>query len=110
MASIINSTIHIRMPLSKRMLIGAEIALVLITLFLLTVKEPEPAWGKYWMIRPLLAMTMAGAIGGFCNYVIINFRSQMGFTKSAAILLSVIVSILGLFVGFAFGLYGTVLN
>lgn len=110
MASIINSTIHIRMPLGKRMLIGAGIALVLITFFLSTINEPDPAWGEYWMIRPLLAMTVAGAIGGFANYVIINFRSLVGFTKSSAILLSVIVSVLGLFIGFAFGLYGTLWN
>lgn len=107
MASISTITLQIRLPLSKRMLLGAGIALVLITIFLFTVKEPDPAWGKYWMIRPLLVMTFAGAMGGLCNYVIMNFRSLIGLNKSKAILLSLTVFIVGLFLGFVLGLNGT---
>lgn len=99
-----------RLTLSKRMLIGATIALTLITLYLLTVREPDPAWGKYWMIRPYMVMTFAGAMGGLCNYVLINFRSLVGLNKTMAIVLSLLVFVIGLFMGFVLGLDGTLWN
>jgi hypothetical protein len=104
------TTQPVRLTLSKRMLIGAAIALTLITLYLLTVREPNPAWGKYWMVRPYLVMTFAGAMGGLCNYVIINFRSLVGLNKTMAIILSLLVFVVGLFMGFVVGLDGTLWN
>ncbi len=104
------TTYRIRLTLGKRMLLGVVIALTLLTLFLLTVKEPNPAWGKYWMVRPYLLMTFAGAMGGLCNYIIINFRSVVGLNKTKAIVLSFVVFVIGLFMGFVLGLDGTLWN
>lgn len=101
---------RLRLPLSRQMLIGASIGMTLILLYLLTVKEPDPEWGKYWMIKPILIVSFAGAMGGMCNYVIINFRSLLGLSKSKAVIASLFFCAIGLIIGFALGLNGTLWN
>ncbi|QDK77426.1 potassium transporter KefB [Spirosoma sp. KCTC 42546] len=91
----------------KRMVVGAGIGLVLISIFLLGVREPNPAWGTLWMIRPLLIVPLAGAVGGLCNYVILHFHNQIGVNKSIAVIVSVLVGSIGLWLGIVLGLAGT---
>ena len=93
--------------LGKRMLIGAGIGLLLISLFLSGINDPDPEWGKYWMIRPLIIVPLAGAMGGLCNYFLINYRSSAGLNKILATALSAIIFIIGLWLGFVLGLDGT---
>jgi hypothetical protein len=93
--------------LTKRMLIGAAIGLALISFFLFNAGEPNPEWGKYWRIRPLLFVPFAGAIGGLCNYLIIRFHKSFGVHKAIAITLSLIIFIIGLWLGTVLGLVGT---
>ncbi|MFZ6009251.1 MAG: hypothetical protein ACOYXT_02790, partial [Bacteroidota bacterium] len=64
--------------LAKRMIVGAGIGLTLITLFLLSADEPDPAWGKLWMIRPLIVVPFAGAMGGLCQHFILGFHNLAG--------------------------------
>ncbi len=40
--------------LVKPILVGAGIALLVISFFVFGVDEANPAWGKFWMIRPLI--------------------------------------------------------
>ncbi|SFC72070.1 potassium transporter KefB [Spirosoma endophyticum] len=101
--------IHPASP-GKRMAIGAGIGLILISLFLLSVREPNPGWGKLWMIRPLLIVPLAGAIGGLCTYFISHFQKQFGINKAIAIIVSVLVCLIGLWIGFVLGLDGTLWN
>lgn len=96
--------------LGKRMMVGAWIGLLLISLFLLTAGEPDPAWGKLWMIRPLIIVPFAGAMGGLCNYLIFQFSNQVGLTKIVAVIISIIVFIVGLWMGTVLGLDGTYWN
>ena len=96
--------------LGKRMLLGAGIGLLLISLFLLSAGEPNPAWGKLWMIQPLIIVPLAGAMGGLCNYFIVHFRNHIGINKTMATILSVIVFIIGLWLGIVLGLDGTMWN
>jgi hypothetical protein len=96
--------------LSKRIVVGAGIGLVLISFFLITAGEPNPAWGKLWRIRPLILVPFAGAIGGLCNYFIIRFHNQFGVNKAIAIIFSFIVFIIGLWLGTVLGLDGTYWN
>lgn len=96
--------------LGKRMLVGAGIGLLLISMFLISAGEPNPAWGKLWMIRPLIIVPLAGAMGGLCNYFIINFYNLVGLNKIIAMILSVIVFIVGLWLGIVLGLDGTMWN
>lgn len=92
--------------LGKRMAIGGAIALVLIVVFLYPT-EPDPLWGKFWMVRPLIIVSLAGATGGACNYFLVNFKS---LNKIAAYVLSFIVYVFGLWIGTVLGLNGTLWN
>lgn len=96
--------------LSKRMLIGASIGLLLISFFLITAGKPDPEWGKLWRIRPLIVVTFAGAMGGLCNYIIVRYHNQFGVHKVIAMILSFIVFIVGLWMGIVLGLDGTYWN
>jgi hypothetical protein len=96
--------------LGKRMLIGAWIGLLLISLFLLTAGEPDPEWGTLWRVRPLIVVTFAGAMGGLCNYLIMRFHNQFGVNRIIAMMLSGIVFIVGLWLGTVLGLDGTYWN
>lgn len=105
-----NSTSQLSASLSKRMLGGAAIGLLLITLFLFSADEPNLAWGTLWMIRPLVIVTLAGAMGGLSNYFIIVFHNRVGLNKTLAIILSVIIFIIGIWLGVVLGLDGTMWN
>lgn len=93
--------------LTMRMIVGGAIGLAVISLFVFGVDQPNPEWGKYWMIRPLIITPLAGAMGGLCNYLLINFRSVIGVNKTVAVILSVMVFIIGLWMGVVLGLDGT---
>jgi hypothetical protein len=92
--------------LAIRMLVGAGIGFCIISFFVFGF-EPNPAWGKYWMIRPLIITPLAGAVGGLCNYFIMSFHHQYGVNKIAAMIISVIIFLFGLWVGIILGLDGT---
>lgn len=102
-----NSPSQKQLSLATRMLIGGSIGLCLIALFILPIKDPNPAWGKFWMIRPFIMVTLAGAVGGACNYILLNFHSRFGINRIVAIILSAIVFIVGLWMGTVLGLVGT---
>ncbi|OUJ74063.1 potassium transporter KefB [Hymenobacter crusticola] len=93
--------------LGKRALQGAAIALVLIAVFLLNAGAPDPRWPKFWMIRPLLVVPAAGAVGGIFYYFMDYLRYQGGWKKAVAILASLLVYLVGLWVGTVLGLVGT---
>ena len=99
-----------QVSLVKRMLVGAGIGLLLISMFLISAGEPNPEWGKLWMIKPLIIVPLAGAMGGLCNYFIVHFHNLAGLNKTIAIILSVIVFIIGLWLGTILGLDGTYWN
>jgi hypothetical protein len=87
-------------------LIGAAIGLVAISFFVFGVDKPNPEWGKLWMIRPLIITPMAGAMGG-AFYYFMDYQSSRGFNRTIAVVLSLIVFIVGLWLGIVLGLAGT---
>lgn len=91
----------------KRALQGAGIAFVLIALLLLAAGEPNPAWPKFWMIRPLLIVPAAGAVGGLFFYFMDGLRYQGGWKKILAHIISLLVYLVGLWLGTVLGLDGT---
>ena len=91
----------------KRALQGAGIALIIISIFLLGVGEPNPDWGKLWMIRPLVIVSAAGALGGVFFYFMGHLRQQGGWIKILAIILSLLGYLFVLWVGTVLGLDGT---
>ncbi len=99
-----------RISAGKPMLIGAAIGLILISLFVFGVDNPNPEWGKLWRIRPLIITSLAGAMGGLFFYFM-NYLSLRGsLNKILAIVLGVIVFIIGLWLGVVLGLDGTMWN
>ena len=96
-----------RSTAGKRMLQGAGIALILISLFLLGAGEPNPEWPKFWMLKPLLVVTTAGALGGLFVYNMDPLRSLGGWRKILAILISLLVYLVVLWLSAALGLNGT---
>ena len=91
------------------MLTGAIIGLVIISTFLIGAHS-SPAWGKYWMIRPLIVTPFAGAMGGLCNYIIMRYHQQFRIPKVLAYIATALVFIVGLWMGIILGLDGTLWN
>lgn len=88
------------------MLVGAGIGLLVISFFVFGVDEPNPEWGQFWMIRPLIITPLAGAMGG-AFYALMDYQSSLGFNRTVAILLSAVVFFIGLWLGIVLGLDGT---
>jgi hypothetical protein len=106
-----NSTSQVQLSsLRKRMLAGAGIGLLVIAYFLLALRGADPAWGKLWMIRPLIVVPFAGAVGGLCNYFLMHFHKHFGLNRVIAVVVSVIIFIIGLWMGIVLGLNGTMWN
>ncbi len=93
--------------LAKPLLVGGGIGLILISIFLSGVHDPNPAWGKLWMIRPLVIVPLAGAMGGLFYYFMRHLSATGSLNKSGAIVLSIVVYIIGLWLGTVLGLDGT---
>lgn len=92
---------------ARPMLLGAGIGLVAI-LFFLVGAEAKPEWGKLWMIRPLIIVPLAGAVGGLFFQLMEHYLGYRGgWRKAAAIVISVLVFIIGLWMGIVLGLEGT---
>lgn len=91
----------------KPVIVGGAIALVLISIFLSGVHDPEPAWGRLWMIRPLVIVPLAGAAGGLFYYFMQHLRLSSGLNKVLVIVLSLFVYVVGLWLGAVLGLDGT---
>jgi hypothetical protein len=102
----LTQSIH-RASMSKRMLQGALIALILIAVFLLTAGAPNPAWPKLWMLRPLIVVPLAGAGAGVFYYFMDHFRYQGGWKKILANVVCLIACIIALWLGTVLGLDGT---
>lgn len=59
------------------------------------------------MIRPLLMVPFAGAMGGLCNYFIVGRHTTIGLNKTVAVIISLLVFLAGLWMGIVLGLDGT---
>jgi hypothetical protein len=88
-------------------LIGAAIGLVLISFFVFGVDHPGPEWGEYWRIRPLIVTPLAGAAGGLFYWFMDYQSSKRGMNRTIAVVLSLIVFVVGLWMGIVLGLAGT---
>ncbi|QCR22751.1 potassium transporter KefB [Pontibacter sp. SGAir0037] len=92
---------------AKRMLQGAAIGLILILFFLLGAGDPAPDWPDFWMVKPLLIVPLAGALGGVFYYNMDHLRCQGGWREVLAYILSLLVFIIVLWLGTVLGLNGT---
>lgn len=90
-----------------RMAQGAGMAFILIVLFLGSAGEGDPDWPRFWMIRPLIIVSLAGALGGVFYYNMDHLRDLGGWRKALANVLSLLVYLLVLWLGTVLGLDGT---
>jgi hypothetical protein len=88
------------------MAIGAGIAFLVISFFVFGVDAPHPEWSKYWRIRPLIITPLAGAAGG-AFYAFMTYLSTRGLNRTLAVILSIAVYLVGLWLGTVLGLDGT---
>jgi hypothetical protein len=95
-----------QLSLVKPMLVGAGIALLVISAFVFGVDNPKPEWGKLWMIRPLIVTPLAGALGG-AFYAFMDYQSSRGLNRTIAVILSLVVFLVVLWLGTVLGLAGT---
>lgn len=91
------------------MLAGAVPAFLLIGLFLISAGEGNPEWPSFWMLRPLVVVPMAGAMGGAFFYILQHVRYMTGI-KILAILLGIVGYIISVWLGTVLGLDGTYWN
>ena len=97
--------------LLRRILIGAVIGLAVILVFVLKADEPVPAeWGRYWRVKPLLVVPLAGATGALFYHFMDILRRGGGWLKIVANILSAIVFVFGIWIGIVLGLNGTMWN
>jgi hypothetical protein len=96
--------------LIKRGVVGGGIALLLITVFLLGVKNPDPAWPRFWMVRPLIIVPMAGIGGGIFFHFMTQLGRQRMLPRTAAVIIGLVGFIVALWLGSVLGLDGTLWN
>lgn len=97
-----------RVVLRNRMIIGAAIGLAIISIFLLGADKPDPQWGEFWMVKPLIMVPLAGATAGFINYFLMHLvKNSSGLKKAIAVILSALAYFIGLWMGVVLGLNGT---
>jgi hypothetical protein len=96
--------------LIKFMIIGTIIGLLLTMLFIRTAEAGNPVWPKGWVIRPLIILPLASAIGSAFAYYLIQLTAQGGWRRVLAIVLSLVIYLVGLWMGFILGFDGTLWN
>ena len=93
----------------KPVLVGAAIALFVISFFVFGVDNPSPEWGSFWKVRPLIITPLAGAMGG-AFYAFMQYQILLGFNRTVGVLISLVVYLIGLWLGTVLGLAGTMWN
>jgi len=96
--------------LARRAQLGATIAFVLMSLFLLNVRYPDPSWPQFWYLRPLIMISLGGAAGGVFYHLMANWSYEGGWKKAVAIVVSLIVYLFGLWISSVLGMAGTLWN
>ncbi len=102
----VSRSLHLA-SLAKRILLGGGVGLVLIALFLATADGNDPAWGRYWWIRPLTIVPLAGAAAGAVNYLFDLLARQLGWSRVITGLFGFALLFIAIWLGSVLGLDGT---
>ncbi len=81
--------------------------LCLISLFVFTVKYPDPQWGSYWQIRPLLMTPLIAGMGAVFACFLFKRGSESGLPKILFTVLAMGSFLVSLWIGIILGLDGT---
>lgn len=93
-----------------RVLAVAAVAVMIIVFFVSGVNDPNPSWGQYWMVRPLVLVPLAGAGGGAVFHASRIIIRGEGLKNGLALLVGVLAYIVVLWMGIVIGLDGTLWN
>ena len=93
--------------LGRRILIGAGIGLVMISVFVISAGKGDPAWGEYWRIKPLLLTPFLGGMVGLCYDMTEPLRRLSGWQGKLFLVLSLLGYCVGLWISLVLGLNGT---
>jgi hypothetical protein len=96
-----------RASLGRSVVLGAGIGLAVVSFFLLMAGEPNPDWPKFWMIRPLIVIPLAGAGAGLVYYFIDPLHYSENRKKILALITCIVIYIVSLWMGTVLGLAGT---
>jgi hypothetical protein len=91
-------------------MIGAAIGLAIISLLVFDVNEPNPDWGIYWRVKPLILTPIIAGFG-FLSFFLKEYimpKSDAG--KIIVFLISTIAFVISLWMGTVLGLNGTLWN
>jgi hypothetical protein len=99
-----------QLSFAKPVLIGAAVGLVVISIFVFGVDQPNPAWGKFWMVQPLIVTPLVGASGGLFYYIMVQIISNRGLNRVLAIVIGAFGFIVAQWLGIVLGLNGTMWN
>lgn len=93
--------------LVRRVLLGAIIGLAIISVFVFGVPHPDPAWGEFWRIRPLVVTPLAGACAGVFYHLMGPMRHKGGWITIAGWVITIPGYFIALWLGTVLGLAGT---
>ena len=96
--------------LARRMILGGGVGLFLIILFLSTADGNDPAWGRYWWIRPLVIVPLAGATAGVVYYLLDLLAQHRGWNRIIMGMFGFVLLFIALWLGSVVGLDGTYWN
>ena len=99
-----------RSAIIKRMQIGWFVGLLLISSFIFRVDNPDPAWGRFWMIRPLVVTPLVAAFGFLSFFLRDYIRPQSDAGRIAVFIISLLAFVVALWLGTILGLDGTLWN
>lgn len=93
--------------LARRVLFGFALGFLVISFFVFGVDNPNPEWGKYWWVRPLLVTPMTGAGAGLFYHFMGYMRQHGGWITLVGWILSILGYVVALWMGIIAGLLGT---
>ena len=96
--------------LRSRMLFGAGLGLITVSIFVIAAGSGNPAWGDYWRIKPLLLTPALGAIVGLCYDATQPLRKLNGWVGRVFLVLSLLGYFVGMWISLVLGLAGTMWN
>ena len=89
------------------MTLGGGVGLLLITVFLATAEGTDPAWGRFWWIRPLVVVPVAGAAAGAVYHLMDLLALRRGWNRIIIGLSGFVLLFISLWLGSVLGLDGT---
>ena len=99
-----------KMSFAKRMSIGFAIGLVIISIFVFGAPNPNPEWGPYWRVKPLILTPLISSLGILWLYLPSFVNTKSKIKSGILMIISIMVFIASLWIGLVLGLNGTMWN